>query len=233
MSAHRGRRTAAPLRICDHSVASTSKKQRTIVMMILRSVPASPFARKCYLAASVLGLLGELKIEKADTNDADDTLRKQNPLGKIPALVLEDGSTLFDSRVIVEYLDHRAGGGKIIPAEPKARFAVLRLQALADGMTDAQILIVYEGRFRPPEHHVQKWTDYQADKIKRGLTALEADPPSLDPLPNVGQIALACFLGHRDLRFGGDWRAAHPKLVTWLDRFAAKVPAFAETKVAA
>jgi glutathione S-transferase len=135
--------------------------------------------------------------------------------------------------VIVEYLDHRAGGGKIIPQESKARFAALRLQALADGMTDAQILLVYEGRFRPPEHHVKKWTDYQADKIKRGLTTLEADPPSLDPLPNVGQIALACFLGHRDLRVAGDWRAAHPKLVTWLDRFAAKVPAFAETKVAA
>src|SRR6185295_11122824 len=114
-----------------------------------------------------------------------------------------------------------------------ARFAALRLQALADGMTDAQILIVYEGRFRPPEHHVKKWTDYQADKIMRGLTALEADPPSLDPIPNVGQIALACFLGHSDLRFAGDWRAAHPKLVVWLDRFAAKVPAFAETKVAA
>ena len=94
-------------------------------------------------------------------------------------------------------------------------------------------VLLYEGRFRPPEHHVKKWTDYQADKIKRGLTALEADSPSLDPLPNVGQLALACFLGHRDLRFAGDWRAAHPKLVTWLDRFAAKVPAFAETKVAA
>jgi len=95
------------------------------------------------------------------------------------------------------------------------------------------ILLVYEGRFRPPEHHVKKWTDYQADKIMRGLTALEADPPSLDTIPNVGQIALACFLGHRDLRFAGDWRAAHPRLVVWLDRFAAKVPAFAETKVAA
>ncbi len=138
-------------------------------MMILRSVPPSPFARKCFLAASVLGLSGEIKLEKADPNDASDSLRAQNPLGKIPALVLEDGSTLFDSRVIVEYLDHRAGGGKIIPQEPKARFAALRLQALADGMTDAQILLVYEGRFRPPEHHVKKWTDYQADKIKRGF----------------------------------------------------------------
>jgi glutathione S-transferase len=202
-------------------------------MMILRSVPASPFARKCYLAASVLGLTGEIRLESADLGDAADSIRVQNPLGKLPALVLDDGSTLFDSRVILEYLDHRAGGGKIIPAEPKARFAALRLQALADGMTDAQILIVYEGRYRPPEHHVKKWTDYQADKIKRGFDALEADPPGLDATPHVGQIALACFLGHRDLRFGGDWRAAHPRLVTWLDRFAARVPAFAETKVAA
>ena len=202
-------------------------------MMILRSTPPSPFGRKVKLAASVLGLSSDIKVETADPNDASDSLRQQNALGKIPTLVLEDGTTLFDSRVIVEYLDHRAGGGKIVPQEPKARFAALRLQALADGMTDAQILLVYESRFRPPEHHVKKWTDYQADKIKRGLAALEADPPSLDPLPNVGQIALACFLGHRDLRFAGDWRAAHPKLVTWLDRFAAKVPAFAETKVAA
>jgi glutathione S-transferase len=202
-------------------------------MMILRSVPPSPFGRKVKLAASVLGLSKEIKIETADTNDAGDTLRKQNPLGKLPTLVLEDGATLFDSRVILEYLDHKAGGGKIIPAEPEARFAALRMQALADGMTDAQILIVYEGRYRPAEQRVQKWVDYQADKIARGLAAFESDPPSLDPIPHVGQIALACFLGHRDLRFGGDWRAAHPKLVTWLDRFAAKVPAFADTKVAA
>src|SRR4029077_6910477 len=97
----------------------------------------------------------------------------------------------------------------------------------------AQILIVYEGRWRPPEHHVKKWVDYQAGKIARGLAALRADPPKREPPPKVGQIALACFLGHRDLRFAGDWRAAHPKLVAWLDRFAAKVPAFAETKVAA
>ena len=202
-------------------------------MMILRSTPPSPFGRKVKLAASVLGLSGDIRVEKADTNDADDTVRRQNALGKIPVLVLDDGSTLFDSRVILEYLDHRAGGGKIIPREPDARFAALRLQALADGMTDAQILIVYEGRFRPPEHHVKTWTDYQADKIRRGFDELEANPPSLDPTPNVGQIALACFLGHRDFRFAGDWRAAHPKLVAWLDRFAAKVPAFAETKVAA
>jgi glutathione S-transferase len=202
-------------------------------MMILRSTPPSPFGRKVKLAASVLGLSGEIKVEPADTNDDNDSLRRQNPVGKIPVLVLEDGSTLYDSRVILEYLDHRAGGGKIIPAQPGARFAALRLQALADGMTDAQILVLYEGRWRPPEHHVKKWLDYQNGKIARGLAALEAEPPPLDAIPNVGQIAVACFLGHRDLRFAGDWRATHPKLVAWLDRFAAQVPAFAATKVAA
>jgi glutathione S-transferase len=202
-------------------------------MMILRSTPPSPFGRKVKLAASLLGFSEQIEIVPADTNDHNEPLRQQNPVGKIPVLVLEDGATLFDSRVILEYLDHRAGGGKIIPSESGARFAALRLQALADGMTDAQILVVYEGRWRPPEIHFKKWVDYQSDKIARGLAVLEAEPPSLDAIPNVGQIALACFLGHRDLRFAGDWRARHPMLVAWLERFAARVPAFAATRVAA
>jgi glutathione S-transferase len=204
-------------------------------MMILRSTPPSPFSRKVVIAASVLGLSGDIRIETADTNDPADVLRKQNPLGKIPVLVIEDGSALYDSRVILEYLDHRASGGKIIPREAAARFSALRLQALADGMTDAQILLLYENRWRPKEHHAQKWLDYQADKITRGLAALEADPPALAPgaVPHVGHIALACFLGHRDLRFPGTWRGDHPKLAAWLERFAAQVPAFAETKIAA
>jgi glutathione S-transferase len=202
-------------------------------MMILRSTPSSPFGRKVNIAASVLGLSGDIRIEPADLADEADSVRRQNPLGKIPTLVLDDGSTLFDSRVILEYLDHRSGGGKIVPRESGARFAALRLQALADGMTDAQILLIYESRWRAPERHEQKWLDYQAGKIERGLAALEADPPALDPIPNVGQIALACFLGHRDLRFPGSWRADHPKLAAWLDRFAAQVPAFGATKVAA
>lgn len=202
-------------------------------MMILRSSPASPFGRKVVLAASLLGLSDQVTIEKADAADPNDTLRGQNPIGKIPTLIVEDGSTLFDSRVILEYLDHRAGGGKIIPAEPDARFAALRMQALADGVTDAQILVLYEGRFRAAEKHEPKWVDYQNDKVRRGLAALEAGPLALDPIPHVGQIALACMLGHRDLRYKGTWRADHPKLVAWLDRFAAKVPTFEATKVTA
>src|SRR5881409_872071 len=113
-------------------------------MMILRSAPPSPFGRKVRIAASVLDLDGDILIETADTNDPADAVRRQNPLGKIPVLIIEDGTALYDSRVILEYLDHRAGGGRIVPAEPGARFAALRLQALCDGMMEAGILRVYE-----------------------------------------------------------------------------------------
>lgn len=206
-------------------------------MMILRTSPPSPFGRKVRIAADLLGLAGRIETRAVDLNDPADSLRAQNPVGKIPTLILEDGTTLFDSRVIVEYFDHIAGGGHIVPRDTKARFAALRLQALCDGILDAALLIVYEGRYRAPEMHVQSWIDRQADKVARGLAMLEAAPPKLDqaidPLPNVGQITLACLLGYLDLRFAGTWRKDHPRLVAWLDQFAAQVPAFADTKVAA
>ena len=198
-------------------------------MLTLRSSPSSPFVRNVRIAASVLGLEPEIALEPADTMNASDPVRRQNPLGKIPALVLEDGTVLFDSRVILDYLDHRAGGGRIVPSDAGARFAALRLQALADGLMDASVLLVYEGRFRPAERHEPKWIDHQSGKIARALAALEATPPALSTTPDVGQIALACALGYRDFRFEGTWRREHPRLVAWLDRFAARVPAFAAT----
>jgi glutathione S-transferase len=202
-------------------------------MMILRSSPASPFGRKVRIAIAILGLDGETRIEPADTTDIADTLRAQNPLGKIPVLIAEDGAAYYDSRVIVEYLDDRAGGGRIIPRDSRARLAALRLQALADGILDASILTVYEARWRAHEHHEQKWLDHQAGKVTRALDVLEANPPPLNSapgsLPNVGHIALACALGYRDFRFGEGWRVGHPRLVAWLDDFAARVPAFAAT----
>ena len=199
-------------------------------MLTLRSSPSSPFVRKVRIAASVLGLERDIAIEPADTMSPSDTVRQQNPLGKIPALVLEDGTVLFDSRVILDYLDHRAGGGRIVPTDAGARFSALRLQSLADGLMDASVLLVYEGRWRPTERHERKWVDHQAGKVARALAALEAAPPALTAPPDVGQIALACALGYRDFRFGGTWRADHPRLVAWLEGFAARVPAFAATK---
>jgi glutathione S-transferase len=200
-------------------------------MMILRSSPFSPFARKVRIAADVLGLAGKIDVRPVDLDDAADSIRAQNPVGKIPALVLDDGTAYYDSRVILEYLDHLAGGGRIIPREGPARFEALRLQALCDGILDACILLVYEGRYRPADKHVQAWVDRQSDKVARGLAALEAAPPKLGSIPDVGQIALACVLGYRDLRFGGTWRKDYPRLVAWHDKFAAQVPAFAATKV--
>ncbi len=202
-------------------------------MMILRSSPASPFGRKVRIAIALLGFEPETKIEPADPTNIADTLRGQNPLGKIPALIAEDGNAYYDSRVILEFLDERAGGGRIVPREGQARLAALRLQALADGILDASILTVYEARWRASERHEQKWLEHQAGKVTRALAALEANPPALDAargsLPHVGHIALACALGYRDFRFGDSWRAEHPRLVSWLDDFAARVPAFAAT----
>jgi glutathione S-transferase len=199
-------------------------------MMILRFSPASPFVRKVRIAISLLGFDNVVRMERADTTDPSDSLRKMNPLGKIPVLILEDGSAVYDSRVILDYLDELAGGGKIVARAGKQRVEALRLQALSDGILDASILTVYEGRYRKPEMHEPKWLELQAGKVSRALAVLEAAPPPIDPMPHVGQIALACALGYRDLRFGGSWRAEHPRLVGWLDKFAAQVPAFAATK---
>jgi glutathione S-transferase len=201
--------------------------------MILRSSPASPFGRKVRIAISLLGPADKIEVRETDLNDPADSIRVQNPLGKVPALIVDDGTVYYDSRVILEYLDHLAGGGRIIPREAVARFAALRLQALCDGICDASLLQIYEDRYRPVDKRVQSWLDRQAEKVTRGLAALEAAPPKLDPVPDVGQIALACALGYRDLRFGGSWRKDHPRLLAWHDKFAAQVPAFAQTKIAA
>ena len=138
-------------------------------MMILRSSPPSPFGRKIKLAMGILGLDSQVTIEKADPTDPGNSIRKQNPLGKIPALIVEDGTVLYNSPVILEYLDHRAGGGKILPQEPNARFAALTLQSLCDGILDACILLVYEGRWRPVEKHEPKWIDHQTGKVERAF----------------------------------------------------------------
>ncbi len=200
-------------------------------MMILRSAAPSPYGRKVKMAASELGLMDAITIEVASTADPADSLRTQNPLGKIPCLILEDGHTLYDSRVIIEYLDHLAGGGRLLPTDPMARIAALKMQALGDGICDAAILRVYEERFRPEDKRSADWDQHQAGKVERCLAHLEAAPPS--DVIDVGTIAIAAALGYLDLRFPGSWRETHPTLVAWLDRFAARVPSFEATRVKA
>ena len=200
-------------------------------MMILRSSPASPFGRKVKIAAAILGLTNEIEIVAADTSNPDAALLQQNPLGKIPTLVLEDGRTIFDSAVILEYLDARAGGGKLIPAGA-GRFTALTGQALADGIAEAALLQVYEQRFREPDMRSAKWVANQNGKVERGLAFFEANPPDARA-KTVDGIALAAALGYLDLRFDGAWRQRHPKLVAWLSDFSAEVPAFETTRVRA
>jgi glutathione S-transferase len=175
-----------------------------------------------------LGLEDQIRSQPADTSDPLDPLRQQNPLGKIPTLVLDDGRTLYDSRVIMAYLDHLAGGEKLYPGEGLERIEIMKLEALADGIMDAAILQVYEKRYREEGMRSHSWVERQGERITAALALMETRPP-VTGAPNAGSIALACALGYLDLRFEGAWRRSHPALVAWLDAFRATVPAYDAT----
>lgn len=186
----------------------------------------SPFGRKGTFAIAHLGLSDRVDV---GVPDDEESLRKLNPLAKVPALIIEDGTALFDSRVILEYLDMLAGGDKIIPVETGARFGALREAALADGILEGALLVTYEGRYRPDQTPYQPWLDFQRGKVGRGLAAMADAPPAITPL-TVGGIGLACALEYIDFREQYDWRPEFPALVAWLDDFNAAHPVFADSK---
>lgn len=198
------------------------------VTMALRSTLTSPYGRKVRMAAEVLGLTDRIAVTPADTLDEADDLRQQNPLGKIPCLAVE-GVQLYDSRVILEYLDMLAGGGRLIPLAGMARWRMLTRVALADGITDAALLMVYEHRFHEAAQVSARWLAHQRGKVERGLAAVERDLP--DPTrTDAAAISLACALGYLDWREPVSWRKGYPGLVDWLARFADAEPAFAATE---
>lgn len=199
--------------------------------MILYSAPASPFGRKVKLAAHCLGMIDRLTVQATDTRNPQDEIRNVNPLGKIPALVAE-GQTLYDSRVIMEYLDSLAGGGKLAPASGAARFEVLTCAAKMDGMMDAALLIVYEARFRPDGMQVDSVLQSQRDKIIRGFATIGDVAYTNGAMPDLGEIGLACLLDYLDFRQQMDWRDHAPQLVTWMQDFAAAVPGYDVTRPA-
>lgn len=198
-------------------------------MMKLLSSPASPFVRKVTIAAGMKGVLSRIDLRPADTNKGDADLNRLNPLGKIPCLITDDGVALYDSPVICEYLDTLAPTPVLFPKSGAERFAVMTRGALGDGILDAALLLVYEKRFRPEGMQVAGWIERQQSKIDRSLGQLESAPPAWDNSPDYGHVTLACALGYLDFRHEGKWRAGHPKLVAWLERFAAAVPEFAKT----
>ncbi len=198
-------------------------------MFTLRTTPTSPFGRKVRIGAAVLGLQDHLNLVPADTLDPADTLRHQNPLGKMPCLLLEDGTPLYDSGVILEFLQEQAGSTALVATSGLDRYRVLTLARLIDGVTESGLLMVYEARFREPEHISRRWLDHQRGKVERGLAALEATPPAL--ALDLAGIGLVCALGYLDWRKPVAWRPTHPKLVAWLESMRAQFPIIDATKV--
>jgi len=187
--------------------------------MELYYTATSPFVRKVLIAAHELGLFHRLTLRNLRPSplSPDPELSVLNPLSKIPALVLQDGTALFDSRVIIEYLETQAEGRRITPTDGPARFEALRLQALCDGILDAGILVFYEQLQRPQELQWQPWLAGQRMKVIQGLDALEVAAKGFGATFEVGQIAAAAALGWLDFRnLVGDFRDGRPTLASWL-----------------
>jgi glutathione S-transferase len=195
---------------------------------VLRSTMTSPYGRKVRIAIDVIGLSGRIRRVDANPLDESDTLRQQNPLGKMPVLLLADGSAIYDSRVIIEFLQEVAGTTRLVPAAGLKRYQALTRAALADGIVDAALLMVYERRFRSPETLSKRWLDHQEGKIARSLAAFEQSPPDA-LVTDIVSIGLACALGYLDWREPVDWRSRFPALVKWFDRFAIHEPAYARS----
>ncbi len=195
--------------------------------------PASPFVRKVRVTAHELGLSERIELISITLTPVSphEQLRSSNPLGKIPALLTDEGTTLYDSPVICEYLDSLAGGNLIFPAAGAARWTALRRQALADGIMDAAVLTRYEEAVRPRELRWQRWVDSQFLKVRTALDVLERE--SLQDTFDIGTISIACALSYLDLRFAGEeWRMSRPKLSDWAAAIATR-PSLAATLLAA
>ncbi|EFL90577.1 glutathione S-transferase [Ahrensia sp. R2A130] len=183
--------------------------------MELLAAAASPYVSKVVMAAHHAGV--EIDVVNVDATNGDPRLDKANPLAKIPCLVLEDGTGLFDSRVITRHLD-RVGNGKLFPtAQPHL---AERYEALCDGLNDVTVGGIYEMRFRPEDKVHQPWLDRLWDKANRALTAIADDLPETGANLNIGGIALAASLGYLDLRYAGKWEDAHPAVRKWQQGFA-------------
>ena len=199
-------------------------------MMQLLSSPLSPYVRKVRLAAAIKGLEDAIETVAVDTNPGDSIeINSANPLGKIPILI-DAGMQIFDSHVICEYLDSLRPAPVLFPKAGPERWNTLVLAALADGILEAALLLVYEKRFRPEDKWHAPWQQRQQAKIDRALDGLEQRPPA--GTADYGHLTLAAALGYLDFRHEGRWRARHPRLIAWLDAFAKAVPAFEKTRPA-
>ncbi len=195
---------------------------------------ASPFARKCMIVAQELGI--DDRIEKIDGTGTPiapgERTRANNPLAKLPSLVRDDGPAIYDSAVICQYLTSLVPGQTMLPDAGEARWSVLTLEALADGMSDSAVVVRYELALREESQQSQAWIDSQMAKVDGGLNALEVQAATFGDAFTLGHAAVVCVLGYLDFRYPEkDWRGSHPALARWYeaastrDSVAATMPA--------
>ena len=199
--------------------------------MKLLASTASPYTRKVRIVLAEKKI--DCEMEQVDVAPVDNPVNPHNPLGKIPTLVLDDGTVLYDSRVIVEFLDGKSPISRLIPDDLRERVAVRRWEALADGVLDAGLLVRYES-LRDPKERSQAWTDKQLARIKRGMAQLASElaerPWCYGERYSLADIAVGCCLGWLDFRKPGDvdWLREYSGLSKHYDKLMAR-PAFADT----
>ena len=199
-------------------------------MYILRYSKASPYVRKILLAAHHLGLHENITLEVADTNDPNDSLRGQNPTGRIPVLIKQDGKPLYDSRVILDFLE-RQSDNFLFPETGDLRDLALTQAALAEGLIDSAILCVYADKFSGDQPPPELWRSHHLQKIKRGCDYLEHYISSwVSNQPYAGSsITLATCLGYLSFRNVHNWSNDRPNLLNWYNKAAASLPGFDST----
>ncbi len=186
--------------------------------------PTSPFVRKVIAAAHELGLADRIEIVEASTSPVNrhSGLGELNPVGKIPAMVTDDGQVLYDSRVICAYLESLKPSSALTPASGPDRFRSMTLEALGDAIMDAAVLARYETHLRPEDLRWKGWLEGQLTKVWAGLDSMEKDwLPFLEGRMTMGHIAAAAALGYLDFRYAdSNWRNGRPGLTRWFDAFA-------------
>jgi glutathione S-transferase len=187
--------------------------------MKLRYSPTSPYVRKVTVTALETGSHDRIERIPTDTREPRADFLADNPLGKVPTLITDDGLPLFDSRVICEYLDSLHDGHKLFPSAVPARWRTLRLMALADGILDAAVLRRME-TLRADKEQSPAWMERQRSKVLRGLDMLEREVPRFHRQITIGQITVGCCLGWLDFRFGAEeWRIGRSLLADWYSMF--------------
>ena len=198
--------------------------------MKLMYAATSPFVRKVLVLARELGIVDEIELVPASAHPVERSgaIRAENPLGQVPTLVLEDGTPLYDSRVICEYLDAREGDGLFGRGE--MRWRALTEQALADGLMAAAVLARYETAVRPEPLRWDGWIGGQKGKITDALDKFEEWLPRAGERVDIGTISIGCALGYLDFRFADlGWRNGRPASAAWFERFGAR-PSMEATK---